>query len=531
MQNNKHSKRRIWLSLVSLLICITALNVEVLTINNFPISETIISPGKFIGVVAKNGLLEFYQNATHCNKLYATWADNSSSPAPFFNPIPMFRAAKYNPKNGNVEFGPQIDIPFPRYSSFTYVAEYTMSVNPKNPKNITIGADLVDPALSSSNPPALRQSIVATTCNGGKTWSSKPWDVNIFPDIFKHGDSRVIFDTFGNNWLVTLSAPVSNLTGPLNLSIAVSTDGGKTYIPVTTLPAPAGFDFGIDYPQLVAGSDGQNGFGVYITVDLIDNASNTIAPSIIFIPVTGLGGYGAPVLYKLKALTNLTQNGSPAISKNGDLYISYLNIPPTATSTFTNLLVVIPGGIVGVSNGNIQGPFVVAATNMQATSPVTGLTSIEFQPQRGVGSNTFSAAVFDDSRNRIYIFYADIIPAGSQDMSLFLKWSDDMGVTFNGPIMINDVTENNRCLQSIARDPKKGNLFFTWYDCRDDNTNQTGRYFGAVISAKELEELMTVAKSVKSAIYSERTDAHYNIAGRVKKKFQQLEQLKGDTKR
>lgn len=468
---------------------------------NFPISETTIDTGKFPpGIVQSQGLLDFYQNSIFNNNLYVAWADNTGTPAPDYWTIAMFRHGVFDPKDGKLKFSEQIQIPTFRYSPLTQIAEFTVSVNPTNPCNIAVGSNLGDSTLFTANPPALFQNLVSTSFDKGKTWVTRRWDNNIFPGIFNLGDDRILFDKFGNLWLVFLG----NSTGipfefPANLNIAVSIDGGLTFTSVVIVIPPSQFAFGFDYPQLIFGSDGSTGFGLYITADLID-VNGVITPSVVFVPITGLGSYGTAITNTLDSLVGLVALGSPAISKNGDLYIAYVNQPPFG-GAFQVLLVTIPQGIVGVSNGNILGPFLVAQTNMTSDpNTTTGTTSIQFQPGRGVGPNTETAIVFDGKHHRAYIFYADIIPAGSQNMDLFVKWTDDMGQTFHGPIKINNFDQNNRCLQSIARDPKNGDLFFTWYDCRADPSNQKAKYFGALITPEQFKELAKNAPATQSMI-------------------------------
>ena len=42
----------------------------------------------------------------------------------------------------------------------------------------------------------------------------------------------------------------------------------------------------------------------------------------------------------------------------------------------------------------------------------------------------------------------------------------------------------------MALDPKTGDLIFGWYDGRNDPTYKSVQYFGARISAKELDKMV-----------------------------------------
>ena len=48
----------------------------------------------------------------------------------------------------------------------------------------------------------------------------------------------------------------------------------------------------------------------------------------------------------------------------------------------------------------------------------------------------------------------------------------------------------NRGYQSMALDPVTGNLIFGWYDGRNDPTFKSIQYFGAIITAKQLDKLV-----------------------------------------
>ena len=321
---------------------------------NFAISETIIDPTKMVSFYRAGGLFEHYQNQIHGDNIYAAWADNSDSPAPFFNMLPVFRRGeiKHCKDRTKLKFHDQIKIPYPRYSSQTFIAEYTLSVNPTDPGNLNMCMNCFDIGLPA---PFYTENLISASFDHGKTWTTKNWNT-VVPGLVMASDVRQIFDKFGNGWNCAMAVPVETGSPPLAFALAVSIDGGLTYKPVGSIPPPAGFDYGFDYPQMAFGSDGSDGFGLYVTVDLIDNASNTLVPSIIFTPVLGRGNFGTPVLYQLSTLTNLVAWGNPLVNDKGDVYIAYINFPAPGVG-FANLLVTIPGGIIGISNGNIMGPF------------------------------------------------------------------------------------------------------------------------------------------------------------------------------
>jgi hypothetical protein len=64
--------------------------------------------------------------------------------------------------------------------------------------------------------------------------------------------------------------------------------------------------------------------------------------------------------------------------------------------------------------------------------------------------------------------WTDEQPNQSSDTDVWLRSSDDAGVTWSAPVRVNDVTTNAQFLPRIALDPTTGNLAFGWHDARND---------------------------------------------------------------
>ena len=64
--------------------------------------------------------------------------------------------------------------------------------------------------------------------------------------------------------------------------------------------------------------------------------------------------------------------------------------------------------------------------------------------------------------------WTDEQPNESSDTDIWLRSSDDAGVTWSTPARVNDVTTNAQFLPRIALDPTTGNLAFGWHDARND---------------------------------------------------------------
>jgi hypothetical protein len=65
--------------------------------------------------------------------------------------------------------------------------------------------------------------------------------------------------------------------------------------------------------------------------------------------------------------------------------------------------------------------------------------------------------------------YTEATANGSADTNNFVRFSDDNGVTWSGPVRVNDDTgTNSQFFPRIAVDQTTGYIGVSWYDCRND---------------------------------------------------------------
>src|SRR5262249_10274998 len=83
-----------------------------------------------------------------------------------------------------------------------------------------------------------------------------------------------------------------------------------------------------------------------------------------------------------------------------------------------------------------------------------------------------------------YLVYTDETPNESNDMDIFLRYSNDNGATWSTSTRVNDdSTVNSQFLPAVAVDPKTGYIAVTWYDARNaGSANDTAEYFGDISS-------------------------------------------------
>lgn len=451
---------------------------------NFIIGQTFSTPSKmnFAPFGEPLEFLDFYETVIFNNNLYSAWADNSQAIPPAFGASMMFRHGVLKEKHGKtkVKFD-EIKTLFTPTGNAD-IAEYSLSVNPTDPNNIIIGGNYI--TLDEPLPQNQIQIIRAVSFDNGQNFTVGRIDnMNGYPA--SDGDQGFLFDTFGNCWVISLTGRPPNYF-PNDVSIGVSIDGGLTFRLVKSFLSDPNAVFGYDYPNPAFGGDGNGGFAFYFTVDYIDDFGNVI-PNIGFIPVTGKNSFGPVTIVPLTQFTNIVDIFNPYVSNDGKIFIVGTNC---SISTFTPInfvqLVSHPGGLANIVDGSFSGPWDIAQENFGGATATSAGFPINFTPGRGVYPDTRFPSVYDDTIGRLYVLYADIQPQFSQNMDLLLLFSDNNGQSWQGPLKINDVDTQNRCFQSMSRDPKTGNFFFTFYDCRNDPTSFSGQYFGAIVSASQL---------------------------------------------
>lgn len=267
-------------------------------------------------------------------------------------------------------------------------------------------------------------------------------------------DPTSAFDSFGNLFIGYVSDTLDNVI--LNLS----TDGGITFRPVTTIPAK--FSPVADQPTIATGAN-----SVWITY-------NDTFPMATGAPVTGLGQVGQ--FNTPEFIFNATNDGNfgdIAIGPNGEVLVAYqanTNLNNGLGPDFLRVLI-DPDGL--GSFKFINAPVTVAGPvpNFYSTN-VGGFRPIGPQPD-GFGVDAEVALAWDRSngphRGRAYMVYTDAPSFTSDDTNIMLRYSDDMGRTWSPAKMVNDDHQiNSQFLPKLAIDQSTGNIAIAWHDARMD---------------------------------------------------------------
>jgi hypothetical protein len=131
----------------------------------------------------------------------------------------------------------------------------------------------------------------------------------------------------------------------------------------------------------------------------------------------------------------------------------------------------------GLGSGGFSTPVAVTSTN------VGGDDAIPAQPEMKIDSGIglaydLSGGVHHD---RVYMVYSDENINESNDIDTLVRYSDDDGLSWSGPVRVNDdLSGRSQFLPRIAVDPSSGIVGVSWYDARNDSANEHVQVFAAV---------------------------------------------------
>jgi hypothetical protein len=98
--------------------------------------------------------------------------------------------------------------------------------------------------------------------------------------------------------------------------------------------------------------------------------------------------------------------------------------------------------------------------------------------------------LYDEKRKALYVILNVPHSPVSNNSEIYFLISRDNGLTWSNPFKINTSRKNNRGFPSMALDQKTQNLIFGWYDCRDYKDGVSFNYWGGVIDAHTLDEVV-----------------------------------------
>src|SRR3989454_6271881 len=327
----------------------------------------------------------------------------------------------------------------------TNESEETVAVNPTNPKNIVIVTNVDHPAAGL---------FEGVSFDGGKTWTKK-----LIGDNDNLGDAccdpSLSFDNYGNLFLTYL------YNVEIEVPIALSTDGGLNFNLIANIAKPpkqslsAGgerrglFRF-VDQPTITSGKG---------EVWVVFNGGGPIVAT--GAPVTGLGHVGSFITPEVVPGTNNCTYGDVAIGPKGQV-MQVCTLTESGQGGGKLFVSVDPDGL---------GPAGFGDRVFVTGTHVGGFDFIPAQPDRSVDAEPGLAwdRTGGAHDGRVYLVYTKEQQNESDNMDVYVRHSDDGGVTWSAGVRVNDdSTANSQFLPKISLDPTTGNLAVVWYDSRMD---------------------------------------------------------------
>jgi hypothetical protein len=329
-------------------------------------------------------------------------------------------------------------------------AEVSIDVNPTNPDNKVI----------VGHAPDLQTMNTFYTTDGGQTWTL----VSLGPaqdglPVGTRFDPTVAFAEDGN---VYVAYGVIG-GGTRTLVVARSTDGGVNYGLFTVIST----DLTLDKWIINTGPDPilPNQSNVYLAYR-IGPAGN--------VDVRLASSYDQGVTFPVDRLINdagtLNTFGMPAVGPNGEVYVVWDNQTNAPASSSIMVDLSLDGG----NTFNALGADVLVSTSAVARfNPIR--YNIPAQPDRGVLAVPSIAADRSGGQfnGRVYVAYTDVGAGGFNDTDVMLRFSDDQGLNWSAPTLVNDDGgANSQFLPWLDVDQTSGQVVTTWYDARNDQNNQ-----------------------------------------------------------
>jgi hypothetical protein len=330
-------------------------------------------------------------------------------------------------------------------------SEEAIAVNPTNPNNIVIVTNVGhgEAGLSAG-------MFEGVSFDGGRTWTRRLIGLGGNDPL---GDAccdpSLSFDRYGNLFMTYLFQVEDEVP------IALSTDGGMTFsvvatISVADLPAKKSrgdnrglFRF-VDQPTITAAEN---------QVWVVFNAAGPLVAT--GAPVTGLGQVGDFNPVEVIPGTNNCTFGDIAIGPAGQV-MQACNLSASGQGGGKIFVNVDPDGLGPAGFGD---RVFVTATH------VGGFDFIPPQQDRSVDAEAGLAwdRTGGPHAGRVSLVYTAENPNESDDTDVYVRHSDDGGVTWSAGVQVNDDrTTNSQFLPKISLDPTTGDLAAAWYDSRND---------------------------------------------------------------
>ena len=426
-----------------------------------------------------------YDDDTGLVRFAFAWPDNSDEPSavPRDHTNIAVRVVDVDPDGGSTVWSSMVVAL--QATDLIFYADAKIAIDPNDVDHIVIHAGRADWHYASG---AVNNFYTVTTVStdGGATWAApvQPWAPNLFPS-----DPWLVIDGFGNCFASASVAVVAgNPYGPYGLSIVVSVDGCATFasqivsVPTSDLPG----DGYIASPRMSFGPDGTGIAGSsalwFVGLDVHGSTPNRY-PTIGYLPVTGLGTYGAP--YSTQTIPQIPSGPNPyeqlqvLVNPNSGavyFYGALMGDPSTYGDGAQVAMWVNPTGTVGFVGPVIRPRRDVQYSNMNAPN---GLPVSTWQPSRGLLG--LGGAAYDALNDVMCYVGLDMRVALSNTTFVAISCTENEGQSWSAQLVANGYFQGDfAAMPSIAM--SQGATAVMWLDPRNSDDGTTIDTYAAVIA-------------------------------------------------
>jgi hypothetical protein len=317
--------------------------------------------------------------------------------------------------------------------------EETIAINPLNPNQ------LFEVSNDESSPLTIGL-LGAFSNDGGTTWVRELiggiTGTTVPPACC---DPQVTYDQFGNLYLLYLDG-----TG-MGADLLLSTDNGLSFTTLVTIATA------FDQPQMAVGPNSiwlafSDGIGFDVT-----------GAKVTGFGIANIGTFSTPQQLNGSDGANF---GSISVGPSGQVTAVYQNALVGSTTNEIRGNVNLTG-----IGGTWSESIVITSTNVLAVDKSIPANSND------MGTSAQPILKYDLSTGafagRLYLVYSDAPTTTSSDVGVFVRFSDDSGVTWSGRIRVNDFDNGvaSHFFPNIVVDPATGIVAAQWYDTRLDQGN------------------------------------------------------------
>jgi hypothetical protein len=324
--------------------------------------------------------------------------------------------------------------------------------------------------------------LASSSSDGGAHWTTNVLAIgkDTLPIAYDAGWTApsVAWDAYGNLFLAYCGPEPGNKGG---IVVALSTDGGQTFTPLSlAISHPASYR-----PKISTGAG-----TVWVAFSNLDPNPGPSDPRghPYMLPgpveaagarVTGLGQVGS--FSTPQDVPNSTGGTADdiAVGPNGQVMVTFhtdQDWPYKDRHGPANIYTALDAD--GLGPAGFSAPQITVVTQVDTYHPI-------LQSWENAVANPAPGLAWDLSsgphRGRLYLVYTDASSGNDPATNIFVKYSDDNGAHWSGPIQANDDSGgNSHFLPRIAVDQSTGWVAVSWYDARNAAGNDEAEVFATV---------------------------------------------------